>query len=911
MTRMPCDEEGANSFPEEDHPKVKLKECEGCLNAMEEGIMYTEALKSLNGNKNAPRGLNGMQTFAYFGPKLPARVQSSPLQRRRSLLRERILKDTEVHLTHKDVSPQYSLRSQDSLPPDLSSLASVSLYPSRHNSVSSTCTAPDPGLVLLEEEEEPAPPAPPAPTVPDCKNDKCEITEKHILSRHYYSRILISVRSSISFISFFIFLSDRFRQICNHIASKKAFDYAVLFFISLNCITLAMERPTIPPGSLERTILTAANYMFTVVFAIEMFIKVIAKGLWYGNRAYFKSGWNVMDGSLVIISLVDFCLSFIADGSPRIFGILRVFPPPSITQTIKSHQQSSGTKTGGPDSVILAQTHRKHCAYLLHVLHHLWHIGCTVVQGKPILLRRSGYQKVKNKTDCEADARNQWVNQRYNFDNLGQALMSLFVLSSKDGWVNIMYTGLDAVGVDQQPIVNYNEWRLLYFISFLLLVAFFVLNMFVGVVVENFHRCREEQEKEEKALRAAKRAKKMEKKKRKMREPPYYINYSKPRLLTHNIITSKYFDLAIAAVIGLNVVTMATEFYMMPMELVYALKIPFRSLESVGCRNCHSFRNWYRFGRNGTEVIPINPTIIRVMRVLRIARVLKLLKMAKGIPSPTRHSYAGLASSRQPRPTLFLLFFIFAALGVELFGRLECTDDYPCQGLGEHAHFRNFGMAFLTLFRVATGDNWNGIMKDTLRENCDPSSECIRNCCVSPVIAPLYFVVFVLMAQFVLVNVVVAVLMKHLEESHKHMDDDIEIDAEIERQLAAELAHSVRKKDRCHDGNAAFSYSGRDRRREARKQEEMKQISHRKLVKMSSLPANFIFRFSDDVEAKNAALMDRTAGAQYSPLATISAEGPSPTLSWPVASTSSGRRHTLDTSYPFSRQRNQPMQFLF
>jgi len=31
-----------------------------------------------------------------------------------------------------------------------------------------------------------------------------------------------------------------------------------------------------------------------------------------------------------------------------------------------------------------------------------------------------------------------------------QALMSLFVLASRDGWVNIMYTGLDAVGVDQQ-----------------------------------------------------------------------------------------------------------------------------------------------------------------------------------------------------------------------------------------------------------------------------------------------------------------------------------------------------------------------------------------------------------------------------------------------------------------------------
>ena len=34
---------------------------------------------------------------------------------------------------------------------------------------------------------------------------------------------------------------------------------------------------------------------------------------------------------------------------------------------------------------------------------------------------------------------------------------------------------------------------------------------------------------------------------------------------------------------------------------------------------------------------------------------------------------------------------------------LECDEEYPCQGLGEHAHFRSFGMAFLTLFRIATG----------------------------------------------------------------------------------------------------------------------------------------------------------------------------------------------------------------
>ena len=57
---------------------------------------------------------------------------------------------------------------------------------------------------------------------------------------------------------------------------------------------------------------------------------------------------------------------------------------------------------------------------------------------------------VTNKTECLSRPGNVWVNRKYNFDNLGTALMALFVLSSKDGWVNIMYTGLDAVGVDQQ-----------------------------------------------------------------------------------------------------------------------------------------------------------------------------------------------------------------------------------------------------------------------------------------------------------------------------------------------------------------------------------------------------------------------------------------------------------------------------
>ncbi|XP_010833794.1 PREDICTED: voltage-dependent T-type calcium channel subunit alpha-1H-like, partial [Bison bison bison] len=128
-----------------------------------------------------------------------------------------------------------------------------------------------------------------------------------------------------------------------------------------------------------------------------------------------------------------------------------------------------------------------------------------------------------------------------------------------------------------------------------------------------------------------------------------------------------------------------------------------------------------------------------------------------------------------------LLFFIYAALGVELFGRLECSEDNPCEGLSRHATFSNFGMAFLTLFRVSTGDNWNGIMKDTLRECAREDKHCLT---YLPAISPIYFVTFVLVAQFVLVNVVVAVLMKHLEESNKEAREDAELDAELEMEMA-------------------------------------------------------------------------------------------------------------------------------
>ncbi|KAM6176035.1 voltage-dependent T-type calcium channel subunit alpha-1G isoform 6-T6 [Erethizon dorsatum] len=613
---------------------------------------------------------------------------------------------------------------------------------------------------------------------------------------------------------------SRFRLLCHRIITHKMFDHVVLVIIFLNCITIAMERPKIDPHSAERIFLTFSNYIFTAVFLAEMTVKVVALGWCFGEQAYLRSSWNVLDGLLVLISVIDILVSMVSDSGTKILGMLRVLRLLRTLRPLRVISRAQGLKlvvetlmsSLKPIGNIVVIC----CAFFII----FGILGVQLFKGKFFVCQGEDTRNITNKSDC-AEASYRWVRHKYNFDNLGQALMSLFVLASKDGWVDIMYDGLDAVGVDQQPIMNHNPWMLLYFISFLLIVAFFVLNMFVGVVVENFHKCRQHQEEEEARRREEKRLRRLEKKRRNLmlddviasgssasaaseaQCKPYYSDYSRFRLLVHHLCTSHYLDLFITGVIGLNVVTMAMEHYQQPQILDEALKIcnyiftVIFVLESVFKLVAFGFRRFFQDRWNQLDLaivllsimgitleeievnasLPINPTIIRIMRVLRIARVLKLLKMAVGMRALLDTVMQALPQVGNLGLLFVLLFFIFAALGVELFGDLECDETHPCEGLGRHATFRNFGMAFLTLFRVSTGDNWNGIMKDTLRD-CDQESTCYNT-----VISPIYFVSFVLTAQFVLVNVVIAVLMKHLEESNKEAKEEAELEAELELEM--------------------------------------------------------------------------------------------------------------------------------
>ncbi|XP_050926692.1 LOW QUALITY PROTEIN: voltage-dependent T-type calcium channel subunit alpha-1I-like [Lates calcarifer] len=282
---------------------------------------------------------------------------------------------------------------------------------------------------------------------------------------------------------------NRFRIFCQRVISHKMFDHVVLLFILLSCVTIAMERPGIDPESTERWILNMSRYVFSAVFLVEMLFKVLALGLVFGEETYCRSSWNIMDGSLVVLSLVHIVVSLVSTGKDNILGMLKVLRLLRTLRPLRVIKRAPKLKLAVEaliasvkpiGNIVLIS-----CAFFFF----FGILGVQLFKGKFYYCEGQNTRNITSKTDC-LSANYRWVRKKYNFDNLPQALMALFVMYSKDGWVNIMYDGLDAVGVDKQPMRNYNEWMLIFFISFMIM-SFFLLDMFIGVMVETFHQCQQ------------------------------------------------------------------------------------------------------------------------------------------------------------------------------------------------------------------------------------------------------------------------------------------------------------------------------------------------------------------------------------------------------------------------------------
>jgi len=284
-----------------------------------------------------------------------------------------------------------------------------------------------------------------------------------------------------------------------------------------------------------------------------------------------------------------------------------------------------------------------------------------------------------------------------------------------------------------------------------------------------------------------------------LHENDFLLEAPEWRIKMHEFALGQPFEIFIAAIIIMNVITMAMEHYNMSdnfklflqvtnyiFTAIFVIEMVAKQISLGLARyHCGLQRHWNNFDVFivfisvlgiliedviGSDNVPIDPSMLKVLRILRVARILKLLKNAKDLVVLLTVVARSLAQVGNLALLLFLLFFIYAALGIELFGKI-CTDDtlYECDSIGSFAHFRNFGMAMLLLFRLSTGDNWNGVLKDAMLEApyCDdqPLEDCDKNCCANSTIAPLYFISFTLLSTFVMLNLVIAVLMAELEDA--------------------------------------------------------------------------------------------------------------------------------------------------
>jgi len=638
---------------------------------------------------------------------------------------------------------------------------------------------------------------------------------------------------------------NKFRILCTRIMLHPVFDQIVIFLIILNSTFMGMESPDYADDSIMRKILTWANDCFCFIFLIELLIKWVAMGVYITPNCYFDDGWNRLDGFIVSVSCVDFVMTQIgvAGGMLNLLKICRMF---RALRPLRAINKLPNLKRV-VDTLIMALEPIGTTLIIIFAFFFIFGIlgtqmfmgqfyFCDLADGSGACESPRDGCMVSTKAQCLAlsdptmaasDSNvpvGTWRNQEYNFDHLGRAFMTLFVLASIDGWVEIMYNGVDCAGIDMQPVKNERWYLAIYFVIFLLVGGFFIINMFVGVIVDNFQKNGKkpdptpEEEAEMAEIKAAEDY-------AILHENDFLVEYSETRLKMHAFALGQPFEIFIALIIIMNVLTMAMEHYNMSDNFQMFLRITnyiftaifvfemFAKQAALGLTRYHTGlqKAWNNFDVFivfisvlgiliddviGPDNVPIDPSMLKVLRILRVARILKLLKNAKDLMVLLTVVARSLAQVGNLATLLFLLFFIYAALGIELFGRI-CTDDtlFECDSIGPYAHFRNFGMTMLLLFRLSTGDNWNGILKDAMLEapDCDDTGdECIKNCCANTAIAPLYFISFCLVSTFVMLNLVIAVLMAELESAE---DEAVDFEDEFEEEENVLAAKEEEKQD--------------------------------------------------------------------------------------------------------------------
>lgn len=71
-------------------------------------------------------------------------------------------------------------------------------------------------------------------------------------------------------------------------------------------------------------------------------------------------------------------------------------------------------------------------------------------------------------------------------------------MMSTEGWLDVMHSGVDAVapkgGIQMNPVTNKTPFMSIYFVIFMIFGSQFILNLFVGVIMDNFNKIKDKEE---------------------------------------------------------------------------------------------------------------------------------------------------------------------------------------------------------------------------------------------------------------------------------------------------------------------------------------------------------------------------------------------------------------------------------
>uniref|UniRef100_A0AAZ3RB99 Sodium channel protein n=1 Tax=Oncorhynchus tshawytscha TaxID=74940 RepID=A0AAZ3RB99_ONCTS len=615
----------------------------------------------------------------------------------------------------------------------------------------------------------------------------------------------------------------RLRKTCYQIVEHSWFETFIIFMILLSSGALAFEDIYIEKRKVVKVILEYADKVFSYIFVLEMFLKWIA----YGFKKYFTNAWCWLDFLIVDVSLVSLVansLGYSDFAAIKSLRTLRALRPLRALSRFEGMRVVVNALIGAIPSIM----------NVLLVCLIFWLIfsimGVNLFAGKfGKCVNRTGFihnaSIVNNKSECLAmnDTQFYWTKVKVNFDNVGLGYLSLLQVATFKGWMEVMHAAVDSRGVEEQPIREINLYMYLYFVIFIIFGSFFTLNLFIGVIIDNFNQQKRKisgqdifmTDEQRKYYNAMKKigSKKPEK------PIPRPTNILQGFLF--DLVSKQAFDIIIMMLIIVNMVTMMVETddqsarmesILNKINLIFIVIFTTECLMKIVALRCYFFTvGWNIFdfvviilsivGIVLADIIEkyfVSPTLFRVIRLARIGRVLRLIRGAKGIRTLLFALMMSMPALFNIGLLLFLVMFIYAIFGMANFAYVKKKE-----GIDDMFNFETFGNSMICLFQISTSAGWDNVLEPIMSnspEECEAyvvnTGTNVRGNCGNPSVAIAFCVSYIIISFLIVVNMYIAIILENFsvatEESTEPLsEDDFEMFYEVWEKFDAEATQFI------------------------------------------------------------------------------------------------------------------------